>query len=124
LSPLWTHHETFPILYKIIAELSENKKGEWVTHDEIVDAILENVETLDIATKASKQRGTKKRNEAAWMVAWFSQKITKYQKSTLPSSYSQYQLIKHASTVFERRKRKGERYAYRLRRKRRHGESR
>jgi len=123
LSPLWTHHETFPILFEIIAELSKNKKGEWVTHDEIVNAILENVETLDIATRASKQRGTKKRNEAARMVAWFSQKITQYRKSSLPSSYSQYQLIKHAWTAFERRKRKGVPYAYRLRRKRGHGES-
>jgi len=123
LSPLWTHHETFPILFEIIAELSKNKKGEWVTHDEIVNAILENVETLDIATRASKQRGTKKRNVAANIVAWFSQRITKYRKSSLPSSYSQYQLIKHAWTAFERRKRKGVPYAYRLRRKRGHGES-
>jgi len=123
LSPLWTHHETFPILFEIIAELSKNKKGEWATHDEIVDATLENVETLNIATRASKQRGTKKRNEAARMVAWFSQRITVYKNSRLPSSSNQYQLVKHASTFFERRKRKSEAYAYRLRRKRGHGES-
>ena len=117
MSPLWTHHECFPILFEIIADLSRNNKGRWVTHNEIVDATLENVETLDIVTKVSKQRGTKKRNEAANIVAWFSQKITKYRKSSLPSSYSQYQLIKHASTAFERKKKKGGPYAYRLRRK-------
>jgi len=117
LSPLWTHHECFPILFEIIADLSRNKKGRWVAHKEIVDATLENVETLDIVTKVSKQRDTEKRPEAANMVAWFSKTITDYENLSLSPSYSQYQLVKDASTAFQRKKIKGGAYAYRLRSK-------
>jgi len=91
------------------------RKGEWVLHEEIVNELLKNPEILRVLKTKSEWRllsGDKSTKEVVSnIVAWFSQKITEYEKGDLSNAYSQFYLIQEAYAIFDRAKIGGN-YAY------------
>lgn len=94
----WQFHEVFPVVARLINELY-SELDDWVRHDEIVSALLDDREGAKLVYDAC-DRGETQPQVAANMVAWFSQQFT-----TKESPYTD---------VFDRTRTRG-RYAYRPR---------
>ena len=110
---MWKHEDCFPTIYDIILDLCRKKK-DWVLHDEIVAALLDEALIIKLVTDVRMYKDMEEREIVANMVAWFSQKVTEYENGNLPANYRQFYLIEEAYRMFDRKKAEG-RYAYRLR---------
>ena len=112
--PLWTHEEVFPIIRDTLFDLC-GKKKDWILHDEIVNALLDEKDIAYLAANISVRKAIEEKGIVANMVAWFSQKITEYERGKLePESYREFDMIEEAYRLFDR-KTIGGRYAYKLR---------
>jgi len=108
----WKQREVFPIVYNTLLGLTSSKK--WVTHEEIVDALMTN---LDIQRNIYRVIATKEelRDILSNIVAWFSQRITEYETGQLDSNYSVYDIIEDAYCTFDRKKESNNTtYSYRI----------
>jgi hypothetical protein len=114
----WRQEDCFPIIFETIQKLSADKGGDWVTHDEIVEALLKDINIMGLAALAKiylyKNEEIDEKSIVANMVAWFSQKITEYEHGELSERYSQYSLIQEAWRRFDRKVVRN-RYSYKVR---------
>jgi len=120
--PSWKQEDCFPIILETIRTLSAEKKREWISHDELVDSLLDNPQIVEIIKNARmhifRYENVEERRMASNMVAWFSQKITEYECRSLSKNYYQFHIIEEAWLNFDRI-RLGGKYAYRIRESRR-----
>lgn len=77
MSKSWEHVDIFPLIARIIAS-SSHLTDDFVTHDDIVEALLTDTEAGPTIANARDQ--SREPQSAEWiahnMVAWFSQRIT------------------------------------------------
>ena len=66
--------EVLPVIAEIIRSEADN--GDYVTHHEIVDALLDHPEGSDLVEKAQERRGHSRKRWASWMVQSFSSSIS------------------------------------------------
>ena len=66
--------EVLPVIADIIR--NEADDGDYVTHHEIVDALLDHPEGRDLVEKAQERRGHSPKRWASWMVQSFSSNIS------------------------------------------------
>jgi hypothetical protein len=73
----FSHDEVFPIVARLISDLY-GTKNDFVTHDELVDALLKDAVGIRLIERACEADGGAK-SKGWWasnMVQWFSQRIT------------------------------------------------
>lgn len=120
--PSWKQEDCFPIILETIYALSTKKKQKWILHSELVDALLDNPQVIAIITSAKmrpfKYETSEEREIASNMAAWFSQKITEYERGLLHKSYRQFDIIEEAWLALDRIE-FGGRYTYKTRESRR-----
>jgi len=118
----WKQEDCFPIILELIYALSTKKKQQWISHNELVDVALDNPQVIAIITDAKmrpfKYETWKEREIVSNMIAWFSEKITEYERGLLSRSYRQFQIIEEAWLNLDRMELEG-RYAYKTRESRR-----
>lgn len=72
----WKHADVFPIIAKTIEDLSASKE-DYVTHDEIVEALLADPVAVEIVDRAHRAQPDHTQEWLAHnMVAWFSERIS------------------------------------------------
>lgn len=75
MEPSFQHDDVFPLIALLIVRCAEN--GVFVTHDQIVSAVLSDPKGASMAAVArSSAKWDNDRQAASNMVAWFSQQIT------------------------------------------------
>jgi hypothetical protein len=96
----WKQHGVFPIIFNTLVYLAK-ENNTWISHHNLSKYLAEEESLGDYDTVSN-------------MVAWFSQKITEYEKGELSPRYKAYNIIQQAYRLFERKK-DGEHYSYKLR---------
>jgi len=103
----WKQKDAFPIITNCLIEIADSEK--WTAHDKIVNHIskseykeqLQNICSIALTRKIVSN-----------MVAWLSQRYTKYESGDLSENYSALKIIETVYTHFERKK-EGKLYSYR-----------
>ena len=78
MTSFWKQDDAFPIIAEIIKQ-AYRERQQWITHDEIVDRMLNDDEARKFVEAVQKKRQPKNHSlhiEAMTMVAWFSQRYT------------------------------------------------
>ncbi len=118
----WTQEDCFPIIFRTLQELSSNKGGNWITHEELVEALLKHIDMIELVVLAKshlyRDEEIDERSIVSNMIAWFSQKLTEYEHGKLSESYSQFSLIEEAWESLDRRVTE-DGYSYKMRHLRR-----
>jgi len=73
----WSHNDAFPVIARVIREIHTSTNS-FVRHDEIVDRLLSDHEGCALIDAAHRdpENTVTRREIAANMAAWFSQKFT------------------------------------------------
>jgi hypothetical protein len=120
--PSWKQEDCFPLILETIYALSIKKKAQWVSHNQLVEALLDNPQVIaiitDVKMRPLKYETSEEREIVSNMVAWFSQKITEYEHGLLSKKYRQFHTIEEAWLNLDRIELDG-RYAYKMRESRR-----
>jgi len=104
---VWRQKDVFPMVLSCLVDISTT--GRWVSHGELVDYMARSC-IQQIRAVCS---GNPTTASISNMVAWFSQKVTAYQKGDLSERYVAIGVIQEASARFDRRKQRDS-YSYRL----------
>lgn len=111
MSPLWSHAECLPIVRDKILSLCR-KKSHWVLIDDVIPALLEDPTISREASRASAGKKQKEPNIVANMIGFLNERITQYEKGTIPKSW--FDFAQEIHSLIERKEIKG-RWAYKLR---------
>ena len=72
----WSQDDVFPIIRRIIRRV-HSQTQEFVTHQEMVDALLEDpAGRHEVSSAQGEQHGVREEQIASNMIAWFSQRMT------------------------------------------------